>query len=501
MTRRHVGITILAMWLGGLLWLGVRTTVRPGGPPLADAVLAVNPGAAYHALIVDSTQIGVLSWSVDTAVSELVTQEFRFVDAPGSDGLERTNVRIIARLTRAAELTGFETEVTGTVEQWAARGVVEGDTAVRITHFTGADSTTTHIRVPSGVTLPSLIPLQTRFRTDPVEGDSLEFDVLDPILLTHRRAQVVIGGDSVFVYPDSADFDSTTSRWVTATSDTVSATRFDVVDGGVHAVLWVDQAGAVTRMQLASGIIARREAFELAYENYRREPVLVERNPLASSGIALARRPGGATGSTRARGVVLRGIDPGGYDDLAASGGTLRGDTVFFTSDEPVAEPTDARPGPRHRANTGPEPLTQIDDPRVLAVARQITTGVRNRRNWPDLIMTWLRTNITVSPDARTQSAVDVLRDREADADGLVTTFVALCRAAGIPARPVAGLVVRGDGVAFESWSEILLGQWRPVPVASAADTTAQYVRLSIGRWARPWQIVELIGALRPEVL
>ena len=97
MTRRHVGITILAMWLGGLLWLGVRTTVRPGGPPLADAVLAVNPGAAYHALIVDSTQIGVLSWSVDTAVSELVTQECRFVDAPGSDGLERPNVRIYCR--------------------------------------------------------------------------------------------------------------------------------------------------------------------------------------------------------------------------------------------------------------------------------------------------------------------------------------------------------------------------------------------------------------------
>lgn len=499
MNRRQLSTVVLVLWVGGLGWLAARTALRASGPILDDAVLAVNPGAAYHALVIDSVQVGVRSWSVDTSVTELTTQDFFLVDVPNTGRLERTNVRVTAILTRGLELKSFRTEVTGDVERWAAHGVVESDSAVTITLFTGRDSTTTTIRVPGVVTLPSLIPITAMFRSEPTAGDTLEFDVVDPVLLTYRQARVAVGNDSTFVFPDSANFDSITNRWVTATLDTVQATRFDLIDGGLAYRLWVERSGSIAHIQFPSGAVGERQAFELAYENFRRAPTPIARSPLARLGVTFAREPTAGTGGSR-RGIVLHGIEPARYADLGGGEVTIRGDTVLFEAG-PDEGPRGRSVGPRLRANNRTEPLVQIDDPRVGALARQITKGARDRDAWPDRIAAWLRENVRFDPSATAQSALDVLAERRADANGLVTAFVALARSAGVPARVVTGILLQDDRFYFRSWAEVFDRTWTPAPVTFAPDVRGAYVRLSVGRWARPWQVIELIGPLHPEVL
>jgi len=80
--------------------------------------------------------------------------------------------------------------------------------------------------------------------------------------------------------------------------------------------------------------------------------------------------------------------------------------------------------------------------------------------------------------------------------------FVALARAAGLPARPVAGLLYLDGRYYYHAWPEVYLGDWVAVdPTFDQFPADAAHLRLAVGSLARQIELARLIGTLKLEAL
>jgi hypothetical protein len=66
MTRKRWMIAILVIWALSLGWLVKREVFRPTGARLAEAALAIPPGALFYRLEVGDQQVGYSSTTIDT---------------------------------------------------------------------------------------------------------------------------------------------------------------------------------------------------------------------------------------------------------------------------------------------------------------------------------------------------------------------------------------------------------------------------------------------------
>jgi len=80
--------------------------------------------------------------------------------------------------------------------------------------------------------------------------------------------------------------------------------------------------------------------------------------------------------------------------------------------------------------------------------------------------------------------------------------YVALARAAGIPARTAAGLLYLDERFYYHAWSEVYLGDWVAVdPTLGQFPADAAHLRFVVGGLARQVELLPILGRLRLEVL
>jgi transglutaminase-like putative cysteine protease len=149
-----------------------------------------------------------------------------------------------------------------------------------------------------------------------------------------------------------------------------------------------------------------------------------------------------------------------------------------------------------------PAPLIESDDPRIQAQARLILAHERDPARAARLIHDWVSAHVERQVTPGPPSAVRVLAARRGDCNEHTVLYVALARAAGLPARSVAGLVYLGGRFYYHAWPEVWLGDWVAVdPTLNQAPADAAHVRFVVGGLARQADLVRLIGALKLEVL
>jgi transglutaminase-like putative cysteine protease len=100
----------------------------------------------------------------------------------------------------------------------------------------------------------------------------------------------------------------------------------------------------------------------------------------------------------------------------------------------------------------------------------------------------------------RIPSAIRVLEARGGDPSEVTVLFVALARAVGLPARPVAGLLWRDGRFYYHAWAEVYLGDWVAVDPMLGTTADVHRIRLTTGL-ARHVDLLRLIGNLRLETL
>src|SRR2546428_1852619 len=246
---------------------------RSTGARLAEAALAVPPGALFYRLAVGGQQVGYSSTTIDTLPDAIRVVNVFVLDVPALGALHRTRARSSTMLSRALRLQGVEATSDGDLGQFAAHGRVLGDSVLSVTIISEGDSQMTRIPLQGPITLPTLLPLRLAFGGELRSGRSYTARLFDPLLLTGRDVTARVAAESTLVVSDSADLDSTTMTWVPEHFDTVRAFRIDHDANGVPTSSWIDAQGRIVLASTKSaddqGFAMERAAFEIVYENFK----------------------------------------------------------------------------------------------------------------------------------------------------------------------------------------------------------------------------------------
>jgi hypothetical protein len=515
MTRRTWAVAILGAWAASLGWLVKRELFRPTGTRLAEAALSVPPGAVYYRLDVAGQQVGFASSTIDTQPTSIGVTDILVLRIPALGVMHRTAAMSRATLSRTLRLERVDARFDGDLGRFAARSLVAGDTLLTVTLLAGPDSETTHVPLARPIVLPTLLPLRLAFGGELKRGKTYASVVFDPILLAERPVTVLVAAESTLVVADSAGYDSTALAWVPAHFDTVRAFRIEQREGegegGMTTRAWIDAQGHIVRAENAVGFVMERTAFELAYTNFRHRDTthVIRASAAPASGDVVATTvldarallPRDTVSLFRAR---LRGVGPGA---LALGGGRqeLSGDTLVIRRETRAALAARYRLPARDSSLArwlAPAPLIQSADPRLQAQARLIIGREQDPARAARRLAEWVRAHVARRSTAAVPSAVRVLETRVGDCNEHAVLFVALARAAGLPARTVAGLVPVNGRFYYHAWAEVYLGDWVAVdPMLDEFPAGAAHVRFSIGGLARQAELVRLIGRIKFEVL
>lgn len=508
MNRRGWAIAILVAWAVSLGWLARRQLFAPPEARLTEAGLRVAPGATYYRIDVAGEQVGFASSTIDTSATGIRVMDLLVLRTPAVGGIRRTAAMSQAELTRALRLQSLVVRFDGDPGRFIA-GAQLSDTLLTLALASRADAETTRVTLRHPMILPSTVPMRLAFASDLKPGRTYAFGVFDPVTLAERQFSTTVGAESTFVVSDSAAYDSTAKRWTPVRFDTVRAFRItQMTAGGVRTTVWIDGEGRVVRVNAPSGFTMERQAFELAYQEFRkRDTTRIAVASTAShpgdvvAATALAARAALPRDSRRTLKLRLSGA---GWDGLPLTGPgqRLAGDTLIVERAAGAALTAPYTLPARDSAFLGPEPLIQSADPRIVAQARQIVGSERNPGRAARLLGEWVHGHVDRSGAATFPSAVHVLAERRGDCNEHTLLYVALARAIGLPTRTAAGLLYLNGRFYYHAWPEVFLGDWVAVdPTLGQFPADAAHLRFSTGALARQAELLPLIGGLKLEVL
>jgi hypothetical protein len=271
MTRRTIGLGIIAFWVLGLALLYRRSSFRSPEQALAEAGMRVSPATYYYQLVRSGTQVGVASSTIDTTTALLVATDFVRVGIPGAKDTFRMQARSEARFSRALSLKDFILKVEGDLTPYLLRGVIQGEGKSRTFQLTTEKlkrrPTTSEYDVAGLVFVPTVAPVPLMLGRSPLVGATMAVGVFDPISRILQQVNLRIRKDSLFTLADSAVLDSTRGRWISAHTDTVRGWE---INGDIPSVsAWVDGSGRLIAATAADGMSVVRTPFEVAFENWR----------------------------------------------------------------------------------------------------------------------------------------------------------------------------------------------------------------------------------------
>jgi len=123
-------------------------------------------------------------------------------------------------------------------------------------------------------------------------------------------------------------------------------------------------------------------------------------------------------------------------------------------------------------------------DPAIVELARTVTEGESEPARRVERLLDWTYKNLEKHLSSNLTTASQVLAHKQGDCTEHALLFVALARAAGIPAREVSGLVYMGDHFqrfGWHAWAEVALdGRWVQVD-PSWGETLANATHLTLG--------------------
>jgi transglutaminase-like putative cysteine protease len=292
-------------------------------------------------------------------------------------------------------------------------------------------------------------------------------------------------------------------REVVRTRDgVIPAFRVDLAFKGLTTTSWVTDTGDVVREESPLGLMTLRESPQEAQG--LAVPDRVQRDLLRMSAVVPEmRRRIDEPRDVRRMVLRLEGAEVDG-SDLDGVGQTVNGSTIE------IRDPQTLQPGPADPAAAAflaPEPFLESDAPEIVAETGVALKGVTGPRARAERLTRYVNALLDKKPTVSLPSAREVLRTKVGDCNEHTALYVAMARAAGIPARIAVGLVfVRGDQGAFyyHAWPEVYLdegdgrGMWLPVdPTFNQFPADGTHLRLVRGGLDKQAVILPLIGSLR----
>lgn len=507
MSRRTIGIAVIAVWVCMIAWHVEREYFLPEAERLALGARELAPGAHWYVVRMDGVAIGVATSSLDTIPGGYRFRDEVTLDVPALGELHRSRASTTISLGPSLELLEFDFSLDSEIGRFDVAGEAEGDSAVAVVMDAGAGPQRSRMPTSGGLLLDAALTLRMAAAEELFAGNTFTARVFDPSSMSERDVQVSVVESGTIVVSDSARMEQ--GRWVATLMDTIPVWRVDQSFGGVSVTNWVDEDGQIVRAESALGFTIERGYYELVQQEWRAGSpaemaagygALIEGTAIASNVDV------GMIDAQPRLAVRLLNVDLVGFD-LEGGRQTLRGDTLLIereslSSATTVSYTLPYAGGGEPASELASTPLIQADDPRIREQALRIAGGATDPAEVARRLNEWVYDALDKDVTMSVPSALQVLDARRGDCNEHTVLYVALARSLGLPTRTAVGLVHLRGTFYYHAWPEVWLDEWVAVdPTLGQYPADASHLRFLLGGLARQVELIRLIGRLDLEVL
>ena len=462
------------------------STVSFRGPTTALRPLPAEAAEQWYGVYARGQKVGY-SHRTRTPIAEgfnVASDTWTRLSVLGTTQLVTT--RLVADTDRSLRLRTFDFHLRSGGVDFAISGAAHGDELLISSTSLGQRN----VRLPMSTPITLSQTLQDLLGQERIEtGKTFRYTMFDPVSSSPAPVSLTVGALEPVSLP----------------TGTRSAYRVDEEFQGSSFRLWVDPSGGVLKEEGPLGLVMLREADAAAATGG------IDRNAsvdfVAAAAIRVARP---IPAPRELRRLRLRVTEAPALGSLAfpprqrMEDGWLvieREDAAAMGSVSlPVRDPLLA---PDLLAT----PFMQSNDPKLKALAHEILGTETDAGAAARKLLDWVFRNLTKEATVSIPNALQVLAERKGDCNEHAVLYAALARAAGLPARMIAGTVyadeVGGAPAAFyyHAWNQVWLGEWVAIdPTFGQFPADATHVAFVEGGPDKDVALLGVIGRIRFEL-
>ena len=491
--RRLIQISTLLVWGIAVGWL-LRYEAYPG--------FFIKSSAGYRALfreapllldswmkiLYEGKHIGYSHTQVDTGEDDPLEQYLMLnrthLELNILGRQQRVRVKASASLDTTYQLQRFGFNLDAKAYHASIRGERKEGNLFEVVVKTGATTSKSTIEIPSDVIIYSPMTEMTLGELKP--GQTRRFKTLDPTSLSLLDVTVRSMGYEQYV----------------SDGETQKVSRLKVDYNGMEVDAWLNNLGQVVKQKTPFGwemeLCRPGEALpDHSFEEMSQDilsgmavPVIKGEVPRPRMADHLRLRLSGAPLNpeelTSGRQRVLSSDEDGVVLELTRSR-------------LPVEKPEPLNNAAGYLASTT---FIQSDDPVIRQKANEVIQSISDNADKAFAIGKWVDETVVDNPSVSLPSALDVLKQGEGDCNEHTYLYVALARAAGLPAKIKVGLVYLDGAFYYHAWPAVYLGAWVELdPTLSQPLADATHIALLEGELADQLRLMSMVGKLRVEIL
>lgn len=451
---------------------------RPSGPNLQGSGIGPDiSGEQWMGVYLNGEKIGYLFRSISPATHGYTMDEafrIKMIVMGSSKDLETV---LNAHLDNNLKLLSFTAKIKGDVEIELSGKVQDKDLSLAIN--SSGIKTTKQMRLTKGPTLEGFAMTEMLKGLKP--GDSISVPIFDPTLMGVEDLELKV----------------TAKEKIMSLGKLEETYKVKGTMKGIDFTVWTTENGEVLREESPMGFLLVKETKEDALKIGKPSLDLI-----TQAAVLLRMKLPHDISYLKVR---ISGID---FKGLELDGGRqkLTGDVLKINKE--VIDEKKERQDAKIRGDAFEEYLKdtlfiQSKAPQIRYLAKNIVKDEKNPLVAARLIYDWVYRNIEKVPAITIPRATDVLRTKKGDCNEHTTLFVALARAAGIPAKIAVGLTYRNGFFYYHAWSEFFAGgQWIAAdPTLGQFPADAGHIRLITGDLDRQIQILPVINKIHIEGL
>ena len=362
----------------------------------------------------------------------------------------------------------------------------KGTDSFNVTIHTGGSVQRLQVEIPDDTVIYSPSTDLAMARLKP--GQSLLLKTLDPMSMSTTEITVTALSNETISFGGSNVL------------TTVLATDYM----GMVTRSWISKDGEILRQETPLGFIAEaaepREAMNAGFKAAGVADVLTALAVQSSTTII---RPRDCRRlRLRLTGVELDPEDLASNRQVVHSSGEKSIELTVSSSHIGLLAASNATDSADLQKNLAAEPYIQSDHKEIIARAKSLVDGQATSIAAATAIFEWVHKNVAKRPAPGVPSALDVLHTMEGDCNEHTYLFVALARAAGLPAKVKVGITYTRGAFYYHAWPAVHVGQWVEMdPTFGQRAIDATHIALFEGGFAEQLGLVPTLGRLRVEVL
>ena len=361
------------------------------------------------------------------------------------------------------------------------------ENSLELRSIVGGQESFKHLPKPKE-TLADAIETTERLREGADVGDQYTYYLFEPMFQRELEARCEVIGIE--------------ERVLDGIATKVYAVKTSLMPIGMNSVAYMSENGDLLEDRIANGLIKLRvEPEAMAKDVSFTNDTIVSNAAMIDRPIRNARGRDSLT--LRIRGPLGSEHmfnDTGQSFQSSSDGFVFTGRKSAVKGTPPSLPITDAEVTPW----LAPSTFVQSDSPAIVEKSRAIVGDETDSLKAVEKLVEWVSDSMRPSYSARLTNALEVLESLEGDCTEHSILLVALARAAGIPAREVAGLIYSDQpqpGFYFHQWAKVWVGEWMDVdPTFDQVYADATHIKLSEGDLIEQVKLLPVIGQLSIEV-